>query len=61
MIVRGVTDFCGWNVIVEEKYLIFCQTLFVTVGECESVCETESDKKETFMVFTDLMLRSQVF
>jgi hypothetical protein len=56
-----MTDFCGWNVIVEEKYLIFCQTLFVTVGECESVCEIESDKKETFIVFTEVLLRSQVF
>jgi hypothetical protein len=56
-----MTDFSGWNVIVEEKYLIFCQTLFVTAAECESVCEIESDKKETFMVFTDVMLKSQVF
>jgi len=29
MIVRGVTDFCVWNVTVEEKYLIFCQILLV--------------------------------
>jgi hypothetical protein len=56
-----MTDFCGWNVIVEEKCLIFCQTLFVAVGEFESVCEIESDRKETFMVFTEVMLRSQVF
>jgi len=35
--------------------------LFVTVGECESLCEIESDKKETFMVFTEVLLRSQVF
>jgi hypothetical protein len=56
-----MTNFCGWNIIVEEKYLIFCPTLFVTVGECESVCEIESDKKEKFIVFTEVLLRSQVF
>jgi len=25
-----MTDFCVWNIIVAEKYLIFCQILFVT-------------------------------
>lgn len=61
MIVRGMTDFCVWNVTVEEKYLIFCQILFVEAVECKSVCEKESDEKETFMVFTEVLLRSQVF
>jgi hypothetical protein len=46
-----MTDFCVWNIIVAEKYLIFCQLLFVTERECESVCEIDSDEKETFMVF----------